>query len=638
MLQRYRKEIVFLMDILIMVVVSVSLFLLSPAGNGVGSRNLQPLFFNLVIWIGSIALFQILFHTYDSLWRYAEAREYITLLMGSGCGTLLYLLFSTLFFQRQLAGLFMVAVLGTSLILMITVRFTYRAFRKYQKTRGAKSGEDGRRVAIIGAGDAGVSLLREIQRGTTLRPVMFLDDDPGRIGMKISDVIVNGPINNLPTLLKGSDVSDLILAVPSCSPARRREILDLCTQTNCHLRILPDRVALIAHGDGALLLSKMRDVQIEDLLGREPIQLTSDDIRPMIENRTVLVTGGGGSIGSELCRQIAANHPKHLIILDNYENSTYEVEQDLRREYGNRFQITVLIVSIQDGQRINELFHQYKPELVFHAAAHKHVPLMEANPDEAVKNNVFGTLNVVNAASQCGVQKFVQISTDKAVNPTSVMGTTKRICEMILESMSAVSSTEFVAVRFGNVLGSNGSVIPLFRRQIEQGGPVTITDKRIIRYFMTIPEAVSLVLRAGAMAQKSEVYVLDMGQPVRILDLAENLIRLSGFTPYVDMPIVEVGLRPGEKLYEELLIDNKNQEQTTHGLIFIDKRTPISTADMNAILKDLRIAADSGDREQVFHALHRSVPDFKDPAEVNMVYLAESDSDLLQEDVPAASF
>ncbi|MEG2679410.1 MAG: nucleoside-diphosphate sugar epimerase/dehydratase, partial [Oscillospiraceae bacterium] len=359
---------------------------------------------------------------------------------------------------------------------------------------------------------------------------------------------------------------------------------------------------------------------------------------PMINGRTVLVTGGGGSIGSELCRQIAANHPKHLIILDNYENSTYDIQQELLRKYSDSFQLTVVILSIQDAPRIRELFLQYRPELVFHAAAHKHVPLMEDNPDEAVKNNVFGTLNVVNAANESGVEKFVQISTDKAVNPTSVMGTTKRLCEMILSSMHTVSKTEFVAVRFGNVLNSNGSVIPLFRRQIEQGGPVTITDKRIVRYFMTIPEAVSLVLRAGAMAEDSEIFVLDMGKPVRIVDLAENLIRLSGYTPNVDMPIVEVGLRPGEKLYEELLVDGNHQKKTSHKLIFVDENPAVSPDEMAEKLRDLRIAADSGDSERVLASLHRCVPDFRDPVDVNMAYLAEDYGNESCEAASAVSF
>ncbi|MEG0597432.1 MAG: nucleoside-diphosphate sugar epimerase/dehydratase, partial [Oscillospiraceae bacterium] len=381
-----------------------------------------------------------------------------------------------------------------------------------------------------------------------------------------------------------------------------------------------------------------RNVQVEDLLGREPIFLENEAVRPMISGRTVLVTGGGGSIGSELCRQIAANHPKHLIILDNYENSTYDIQQELLCKYGDSFQLTVIILSIQDGPSIREMFLQYRPELVFHAAAHKHVPLMEGNPDEAVKNNVFGTLNVVNAASESGVEKFVQISTDKAVNPTSVMGTTKRLCEMILSSMHTVSKTEFVAVRFGNVLNSNGSVIPLFRRQIEQGGPVTITDRRVVRYFMTIPEAVSLVLRAGAMAEDSEIFVLDMGKPVRIVDLAENLIRLSGYTPNVDMPVVEVGLRPGEKLYEELLVDGTHQKKTSHKLIFVDENHAVSPDEMAKMLRDLRAAADSGDCERVLASLHRCVPDFRNPVDVNMAYLAEDYDDESCEAASAVSF
>ncbi|MEG2570632.1 MAG: polysaccharide biosynthesis protein, partial [Clostridia bacterium] len=389
-LSNYRKQIVFLMDLAIIIVVSMLIFLLTPLGNGTGGRNLVTLFFNLAILIACIALFQLLFRTYNSLWRYAEAKEYIALLMGFGCGALLYILLTKLFFERQLSGLFMVASLGTSLIFMLLVRFVYSAYRKRLIEKKNVKTQNCHCVAIIGAGVAGVSLFTEIQHSTTLQTAMFFDDDPNLIGMKISGVPVSGPIDDLPELLHGTDISDIILAIPSLKPERRKEILAMCTATQCRLRILPDRLSMIEKGNGVSLLTKMRNVQVEDLLGRELIKLENDKIRPMVEGHTVMVTGGGGSIGSELCRQIASNNPKCLIILDNYENSTYELQQELLRKYGNTFRLVVKIISVQDEQRVRSVFMKYRPEIVFHAAAHKHVPLMEANPAEAVKNNVFG--------------------------------------------------------------------------------------------------------------------------------------------------------------------------------------------------------------------------------------------------------
>ena len=362
--------------------------------------------------------------------------------------------------------------------------------------------------------------------------------------------------------------------------------------------------------------NSMRNIEIEDLLEREPVKFDNNLIKEDLCGKTVLVTGGGGSIGSELCRQIIPFRPKLLIILDIYENTTYELQNELMEKYPDQ-QLEVLIASVRDKKRLDDIFSVYRPEIVFHAAAHKHVPLMEECPEEAVKNNVFGTYNVVHAADEFGVDKFVLISTDKAVNPTNVMGATKRFCEMILQSMKGISHTEYVAVRFGNVLGSNGSVIPLFRRQIEAGGPVTVTDKRIIRYFMTIPEAAQLVLEAGAMAASSEVFVLDMGQPVKILDLAENLIKLSGYIPYVDIDIVETGLRPGEKLYEELLMKSDGLMKTTSSKIFIERQTEISQTEMNHKLEILHEALEQGGREAVRLAMKQVVPTFRDPDEVN---------------------
>lgn len=618
---KHRKLLVFAMDMTIMACVAVILFIRSPMGNGTGDDHLWPLIVNLAVWFICVMVFNALFHTYDSLWRYAEGKEYLALLSGFVCGTILYLGCTNLFVKRQLSGLYMISVLGASLLVMLSVRFLYRAYRRGVKQKQRKAQLSVRKIGVIGMGNAGFSLLREIvgNEASPYEPIVIFDDDPMKIGTKVFDIPVKGPINKIPEYLENGAITDLFLAIPSLSGERRSEILKLGANTGCRLHILPDRVKSMA--TNAPLLSQIRNVRVEDLLGREAIQLDGVGTREMIHGKTVMVTGGGGSIGSELCRQIAAMSPKRLIILDVYENSTYELQQSLLRQYGSALDLKAEIATVQDAALISDLFKKYQPDLVFHAAAHKHVPLMEASPREAVKNNVFGTLNVVRAAHETGVARMLLISTDKAVNPTSIMGATKRLCEMILSSMQGRSKTEFVAVRFGNVLGSNGSVIPLFQRQIEEGGPVTITDRRIIRYFMTIPEAVSLVLEAGSMAKGSQVFVLDMGKPVSILTLAENLIRLSGYIPYQQIQIDEIGLRPGEKLFEELLVGTGNQRKTQNELIFVEDVQPVSPHYLEQILKDLRVAVESGDDANVFAVLHRYVPEFRTAAEANVRFV-----------------
>jgi len=615
-LSKYRKLLVFLMDLGIMAFCATALFLASPIGNGTGHRDLVPLVLNLTIWFLCIILFNLIFHTYDSLWRYAEGYEYLYLLLGFGCGTLLYLFCTALFMKRQLAGLYMISVLGTSITLMLLARIIYRIYRR-RSSKKRRSGSPTRRTGIIGAGDAGANLLREmlIKPLSPYEPVAIFDDDPAKVGMRLLGIQVKGPISSIPDFTQESNITDLILAIPSLTGPERSRILNICTQTGCKLHILPDRVKEMESKTS--MLSHMRNVRVEDLLGRDPVELGGKGVREMIQGQTVLVTGGGGSIGSELCRQIADMCPQSLIIVDNYENTTYELQQELNRKYGSRLNLSVEIATIQDDLLIDAIFNKYRPNLVFHAAAHKHVPLMEASPAEAVKNNVFGTWNVIQACDRYHVKKFVQISTDKAVNPTNIMGTTKRICEMMLSSMKDISDTDFVVVRFGNVLGSNGSVIPLFMKQIEAGGPVTITDKRIVRYFMTITEAVSLVLQSGAMATQSEVFVLDMGKPVKIIDLAEKLIQLSGFAPYTEIPIEEIGLRPGEKLFEELLVGKEHQERTSHELIFVENEQIVTPEKIDYILCGLREAVQSGQTAEVFEALHRYVPEFRTPEEVN---------------------
>ena len=423
-------------------------------------------------------------------------------------------------------------------------------------------------VMVIGAGDAGAAIIKEIRlsKFVNQKVVCVIDDDPAKIHHYIEGCRVEGDRNAILENVEKYGIEKIIIAIPTASKKTIRELVDICQKTSCELKILPGTYQLI---NGEVSVSQLREVEISDLLGREQIEVNNEEVFRLIQGERILVTGGGGSIGSELCRQIAANKPKQLIIFDIYENNAYEIQQELRRNYPD-LNLVVLIGSVRNTNRINYVMQKYRPEVVFHAAAHKHVPLMEDSPNEAIKNNVMGTYKTAQAAVKAGVRKFVLISTDKAVNPTNIMGASKRMCEMIVQMMNRETlDTDFVAVRFGNVLGSNGSVIPLFKRQIAEGGPVTVTDKNIIRYFMTIPEAVSLVLQASHYAKGGEIFVLDMGEPVRIDDMARNLIRLSGFTPDVDIKIEYTGLRPGEKLYEELLMDEEGLTNTENKLIYI---------------------------------------------------------------------
>lgn len=595
-----------------------SLFLYAFTGDLSYSTFTSPLslsFNFLFLWL-CVLLFQFLFHSYDSLWRYAGSKEYFVLLLGAVPGFGLYIVVSPLIFPIRLPSLYLIAAMSLTLVGMIMMRLLYRLYRNHMY-RGNLTGRIP--LAIIGAGDAGTLLLQELRvnSDSNYLPVCFFDDDREKIGRSILGVKVAGTIADIPNQLKNTPVRELMVAIPSATDSRRTEVLQICAQLDgVRVRILPSALTLLAHEDKPIA-TQLRDVRIEDLLGREPVQLDTALVSSFLYGKVILVTGGGGSIGSELCRQIFKHKPKKLIIVDIYENNAYDIQQELRQQYGNTPNLVVEIASVRDAQRINQLFDRYRPQVVFHAAAHKHVPLMEHSPQEAIQNNIFGTLNVVSAADRFGVSKFVQISTDKAVNPTNVMGATKRFCEMILQSMKGVSSTDFVAVRFGNVLGSNGSVVPLFKRQIAEGGPVTVTDKRIIRYFMTIPEAAQLVLQAGAMAHKNEVFVLDMGEPVKILTLAESLIRLSGYIPYQDIPIVETGLRPGEKLYEELLIISNNIQQTENKKIFIERQPAFSREEMVVKLAILQEAIKTGDPVRLRAALHMVVPSFQEAEFVN---------------------
>ena len=508
-----------------------------------------------------------LFRLYHSLWQYASISEIYKILMACGVtvGGYIVLTFITgnplpksVYFMQ-----FCFMIIGVT-----ATRFMYRLIRASLKRE--KHIEGSTRIMIIGAGDASNILIKEIQNSRYLNNqdvVCIIDDNKEKLGRYIRGVKVVGGRNKIKEAAKRYKVDQIIFAIPSIDNAQKSEILNICKETDCELKIIPGVYQMVG---GEINLNDIRNVDVLDLLGRDPITVDICSIMGYVKGKTVLVTGGGGSIGSELCRQLVTHEPKQLIIFDIYENNAYDIQQELRFSHPEA-NVLVLIGSVRDISKLEELFSDYRPDIIYHAAAHKHVPLMEDSPNEAVKNNVIGTWNTVKMADKYGAEKFVLISTDKAVNPTNVMGATKRICEMIVQTYAEKSKTEFVAVRFGNVLGSNGSVIPLFKKQIEAGGPVTVTHPDIIRYFMTIPEAVSLVLQAGAYAKGGEIFVLDMGEPVKILDLAKNLIRLSGYTPDVDMKIEFTGLRPGEKLFEELLMDEEGLQDTENKLIHIGK-------------------------------------------------------------------
>lgn len=525
---------------------------------------------SVLIWfLGNIALVVFVYKCsglYSIIFSSASIIDALRLCFAIFCILVANIIYTALS-GRDVIG-FSTCFVYASFLFLFTgmTRFYKRAFNvgKYYISTNV---EKKKRVMVVGAGKSGATLIAEMQSSdkTDFVPVCAIDDDPEKIGKSVCGVKVVGATYKIKKYAKKYSVNEIHVTMPSVDKRRLSKIIARCNDAGCPVKILPGLYQL---ADGQVSVSSMREVDIQDLLGRDPVTVDINEIIGYIEDKTVLVTGGGGSIGSELCRQIASHNPKRLIILDIYENNAYNIEQELKRKLRN-LDLVTLIASVRDYGKMKDVFAKYRPQIVFHVAAHKHVPLMETSPNEAVKNNVFGTFNVARCADACGVETFVQISTDKAVNPTNVMGATKRICEMIIQAFGRHSKTKFVAVRFGNVLGSNGSVIPLFKQQIKEGGPVTVTHKDIIRYFMTIPEAVSLVLQAGAYAKGGQIFVLDMGEPVRIYDLAYNLIKLSGFKPDVDIKIECTGLRPGEKLYEERLMDEEGMQKTPNGLINI---------------------------------------------------------------------
>ena len=539
-----------------------------------------------------------LFRLYSSLWRFASVVELSYVVIAVMCSAMVQFLGMRMM-QLPIPRSYPLAYAFILLILTVGFRFSYRFGRIFFYNLIHKMNRKKKKIMIVGAGSAGYMLVRELKNSKHLnkKVVCIIDDDPKKIGTYLQGIRIVGNKDDIPHFAEKYGIDEIAIAIPTLTKEAKNKLLEICNSTGCHIMILPGIYQLV---NEEVSVSMLREVEIEDLLGREPVQMDQEDVRNFIKHRRVLVTGGGGSIGSELCRQIVAYEPEQLIIFDIAENTTYDLQQELRRRHPE-FTPIVLIGSVRNKERVNSIFETYHPEVVFHAAAHKHVPLMEDSPNEAIKNNVFGTWNVAEACNRYGVKKMVLISTDKAVRPTNIMGASKRLCELIIQAFAQFSNTEYAAVRFGNVLGSDGSVIPLFKKQIAEGGPVTVTHHEITRYFMTIPEAVNLVLQCGALARGGEVFILDMGKPVKIVDLAEKMIRLSGLKPGEDIEIKFTGLRPGEKLYEELLIDEASLK-TTKDRIFIANQKSVNgrqlCADIQALI-DCAFKEDSDIREKV---------------------------------------
>ena len=563
----------------------------------------------IIIYVAINETFLLLFRCYDSLWKCGGEREVASIFVACFCAVLPSAAIIALTHSKLNLAFYVVNVLMI-IVAMVSVRVVYRTMRRLlmymQVNQNAPSSS---RVLIVGAGKAGNMILRELFENPELKklPIAAVDDDIHKIGKSVFGVPVLGTTEDISTIVERENIDEIIICIANINVKRKREIIDICKNTRAKLKTIPGIYEII---DGKVNVTKIRDVQIEDLLGREPVKINLSEMDDIIKNKIVMVTGGGGSIGSELCRQIAKYNPRQLIIVDIYENNAYDIQQELIRHYQEELNLKVLIASVRDEDKMNTIFENYRPEIVFHAAAHKHVPLMEDSPCEAIKNNVFGTLNVAKLSNKYKVEKFVLISTDKAVNPTNIMGATKRCCEMIIQSLNKTSDTEFVAVRFGNVLGSNGSVVPLFKKQIAEGGPVTVTHEEVTRFFMTIPEAVSLVLQASAMAKGGEIFVLDMGEPVKIIDLARNLIKLSGFEPNVDIKIEVTGLRPGEKLYEEVLMDEEGLQKTSNNQIRIGRPIEIDKAEFKKELNILKRVADNDQDEKVDLIMKSIVPTY----------------------------
>ena len=613
-----RKYFLALIDTGCFCVVDGVYYILSVNGNQSHSPAVSdPVTFlknSAIIWL-AVMLFRTLFRIYRMVWRYTSTRSYFNLILADALGGIAALFM--MHFAHSWRGIWHCAVVvSMTAHACIMARLCYR-LRYKRKNKQFAENHDRRTAAIVGAGQLGTYLANDLRTNahSCFEPVCFLDCDKDKVGNMVVGLPVYSEIK-AGEYIRKLGVTDVIIAISDADSEKMQHLYNTYRNMGCQVKVLD---TLVQGGETGGLDKDVREFSIEDLLFRKPVRLNGHKEKAFYTGATVMITGGGGSIGSELCRQIARCEPKKLVIYDNYENNAYEIQQELIRTYGEKLDLSVEIGSVQDVKHLERIFAQYRPEIVFHAAAHKHVPLMEKAGYESVKNNVFGTYNAANLAEKYGVRKFILISTDKAVNPTNVMGASKRLCEMVIQCRTD-SATSFAAVRFGNVLGSNGSVIPLFKKQIASGGPVTITDKRIIRYFMTIQEASQLVIQAGAMAKRGELFVLDMGKPVRIYDLAENMIRLSGLVPGKDISIVEIGLRPGEKLYEELLIQEEKLSRTENDMIFIEQDTPLTRQEMEAHIETLRCAAadwDLGEGVPARQLLKKLVPSFCDPEELN---------------------
>ena len=569
------------------------------------------------------AIVLVSFKVYNNITRFEGGKDYLVYFFGCMCSTVILSTLNSIFrlgllgFKHNLAVALLISVCIISYRVAIRLILSYEGDRMKVEGSNATINGDKRNLLIIGAGDATKVMIKSIKDYMKDRYniVGIIDDSKDKIGYQISGVKILGDRNQISEICKEKRVQDIFFSIANIDSKNKKEILHICQQTKARVRILPSVADIIKNKN---LLENLKNVEIDDILGRDPIKLDNENIGSLIKGNTILVTGGGGSIGSELCRQIAKYEPKTLVIFDIYENNAYNIQMELQRNYPT-LDLKAIIGSVRDIKKVESVFETYRPTLVFHAAAHKHVPLMEVSPLEAIKNNIFGTYNVVNASDKYNVKKFVLISTDKAVNPTNIMGATKRMCEMIIQTKNKVSKTDYAAVRFGNVLGSNGSVVPLFKEQIEKGGPVTVTHKDIIRYFMTISEAAQLVLQAATYAKGGEIFVLDMGQPVKIYDLAVSMIKLSGYEPEVDIPIKITGLRPGEKLYEELLMGEEGLTRTEHEKIFIGQPLDMDITEIERKLASLRelIQDEHHSYEEIKNKMKKAVPTFHEPKEVN---------------------
>ena len=623
--RNHRRAMLCLFDILCYILITFICFIGTFIDPSLEVEH-GPFFTNAIVLALMIFTFRSVFGFYRNVWRYTYTRAYLSAIIEDTCAMVVSI-FLTYIVRGIINNNFVFKmwqfVVMSTLFCMITIatRYIYRLFYKHRNTVTDEPSAHKINVAIVGAGQMGALLADELRcsKTSSYNPIAFIDKDKAKKGEYLGGVKIYYEDENIVQTVKKLPIQEIFIAMPGLDSEAISNLYKLYHKTGCKIKLYDTPVREIGKEE-AQGKRVLREFQIEDLLFRKQLKINSRRSLDFYHDKVVLVTGGGGSIGSELCRQIAKLEPKKLIIVDIYENNAYDIQQELLRNYGDKLDLTVFIASVRDAVRIDTIFDKCRPNVVFHAAAHKHVPLMENNPSETVKNNVLGTYNTANAAEKYGVEKFIMISTDKAVNPTNIMGASKRMCEMIVQCRTD-SKTCFSAVRFGNVLGSNGSVIPLFRNQIAKGGPITLTDKRIIRYFMTIPEASQLVIQAGAMAHSGELFVLDMGKPVKIYDLAVNMIKLSGLVPEEDIKIEEVGLRPGEKLYEELLIKTETLEKTDNDMIFIETDTPYTREEVDQkiamLVKAVEETADELASEKIVEAMKKAVPTFIDPSEIN---------------------